>query len=75
MEVRIGVQHAPRELTVETFLTPDEVHEALAKALGTSDGLFTLKSERGQRVVVPVEKLAYIEIGESEPRRVGFATD
>lgn len=72
MEVKIGVQHVARELVVETQLTPDEVESALSKALSTGQGLFTLDTDQGQRVIVPVEKLAYIDIGDTQPRRVGF---
>ncbi|MDQ1465480.1 MAG: hypothetical protein QOC73_2421, partial [Actinomycetota bacterium] len=35
-------------------------------------GLLVLADEKGRRVMVPVEKLAYVEIGESLERRVGF---
>lgn len=72
VEVKIGVQHVARELVVETSLTPDEVEQALTKALSTGQGLFTLDTEQGERVIVPVEKLAYIDVGDTEPRRVGF---
>lgn len=72
MEVKIGVQHTGRELVVETPLTSDEVQAALTDALSTGQGLFTLETERGERVIVPVEKLAYIDMGEPQPRRVGF---
>lgn len=72
MEVKIGVQHAPRELVLESPLTPEEVEQALKEALSTGQGLFTLETDRGERVIVPVEKLAYIDIGEPQPRRVGF---
>lgn len=75
MEVRIGVQHATRELILDSPLTADEVEDALTKALSTGQGLFTLETERGQRVIVPVEKLAYIDVGEPGPRRVGFGPD
>ena len=33
MEVKIGVQYAPRELVLESTQTPDEVEEAVADAL------------------------------------------
>lgn len=72
MEIKIGVQNVARELTVESSLSADEVQQQLARALGRSDGLFTLDSDQGGSILVPVEKLAYIEFGEGEPRRVGF---
>lgn len=73
VEVKIGVQNAARELVLESTQTPDEITEAVSVALsakGTS--ALTLVDERGRRVVVPVDKLAYVEIGEQVERRVGF---
>jgi hypothetical protein len=72
VEVRIGVQNAARELVLESKQTPDEVAETVAKALGSAKGTLTLSDERGRRVLIPVDKLAYVEIGEQAERRVGF---
>lgn len=72
MEVKIGVQNAVRELVLDSPLAPDEVEQALKEALASGQGLFRLETERGERVVVPVEKLAYIDMGQPQPRRVGF---
>ena len=72
MEVRIGVQNAARELVLESKQTPDEVAETVSKALGAAKGTLTLSDERGRRVLIPVDKLAYVEIGEQAERRVGF---
>lgn len=38
----------------------------------TKDGLLTLVDERGRRVVVPVDRIAYVEIAQADQRRVGF---
>jgi hypothetical protein len=35
-------------------------------------GVLTLVDERGRRVLVPADKLAYVEITENETRKVGF---
>ncbi len=73
MEVKIGVQNAARELILESAQTPDEVTEAVSTALSAKGGgTLILADERGRRVVVPVDKLAYVEIGEPVERRVGF---
>ncbi len=75
MEVKIGVQYAARELTVDSGQSAEEIEAALTAALGSKgSGVFTLTDDRGRRVVVPVDKLAYVEIGEPEARRVGFGT-
>jgi hypothetical protein len=72
VEVKIGVQHAHRELALESPQTPTEVAEAVTKALAEPDGVLTLVDEKGRQVIVPVSKIAYIEIDEATQRRVGF---
>ena len=73
MEVKIGVQYAPRELSLESSQTPDQVAQAVADALTADLGVLTLVDEKGRRVLVPADKIAYVEIAENEQRRVGFA--
>ena len=73
MEVKIGVQHSPRELVIDSPKTPEEIAAEVSKAMSASkDGLLTLVDERGRRVVVPVDRIAYIEIAQPDQRRVGF---
>jgi hypothetical protein len=72
VEVKIGVQYAPRELVLESAQSADEVAKAVADALKADLGVLTLTDEKGRRVLVPADKLAYVEIAESEQRRVGF---
>lgn len=72
MEVRIGVQHATRELVIESAQTTDAITDAVSAALAGKTEVLSLEDERGRRVVVPATKLAYVEIGEPESRRVGF---
>jgi Protein of unknown function (DUF3107) len=72
VEVKIGVQYAPRELSLDSSQTPDEVAKAVADALKADLGVLTLVDEKGRRVLVPADKIAYVEIAENEQRRVGF---
>ena len=74
MQVRIGVQFIPKELVVETSLSGDEVEQALAAALAAENGVFSLKDERGGRVVLNAHHIGYLEISEEESRQVGFGT-
>lgn len=74
MEVKIGVQFAPRELVLESGQTADQVAKAVAEALKADLGVLTLEDEKGRRVLVPADKLAYVEIAENESRRVGFGS-
>ncbi|MFJ4844084.1 MULTISPECIES: DUF3107 domain-containing protein [unclassified Streptomyces] len=72
MEVKIGVQHAPREISIESGQTAEEVEKAVADALTGTGKLLSLTDEQGKRVLVPADRLAYVEIGEPAQRRVGF---
>lgn len=72
MEVKIGVQHAHRELSLESAQTPAEVVDVVTKAFAEPDGVLTLLDEKGRRVMVPASKIAYVEIDEATQRRVGF---
>ena len=72
MEVKIGVQFAPRELSLESAQTSAEVEAAVTEAIATGKGVLNLVDERGRKVLVPVDKLAYVEIAEVSPRAVGF---
>lgn len=73
MEVKIGVQYAPRELSVESPQTAEDIEKAVAAAVKAgAGGVLSLVDDKGRRVLVPAEKLAYVEIAESETRRVGF---
>jgi len=72
VEVKIGVQFAARELVLESGQTPEEVTKAVSDALKADLGVLELVDEKGRRVLVPADKLAYVEIAESETRRVGF---
>ena len=71
MEVKIGVQFAPRELSLESAQTQAEVEQAVNDAIAAG-GTLNLVDDRGRRVLVPVDKLAYVEIAEVSPRAVGF---
>ncbi|HLS45968.1 MAG TPA: DUF3107 domain-containing protein [Ornithinicoccus sp.] len=71
MEVRIGVKHVSREVVIESSQSPAEVKEIVTGALG-GQGVLGLDDEKGRHVVVPVDAVAYVEIGVEEAGRVGF---
>jgi sRNA-binding carbon storage regulator CsrA len=71
VEVRIGVQNAPREIAIESAESADAVQKSVEKALKDGTSL-VLADEKGRRVVIAAGKLAYVDIAESDARRVGF---
>ena len=73
MEVKIGIQSVPRELVVETDTPADEIERQLTLALvGGEHSIFVLAMAKGGKMLVPADKIAYVEFGAPEARRVGF---
>jgi hypothetical protein len=58
---------------VETDATAEEVERDLAAAIA-ADGtaLFALSTQKGGRILVPADKIAFIEFSTDQARRVGF---
>jgi len=73
VEVKIGVQHAPREITLESGQSAEDVERAVADALGGKAQVLSLEDEHGRKILVPADRLAYVEIGEPSARKVGFS--
>ena len=73
MEVKIGVLHTAREIVLDSPQTPEEVEQAVADALKSVDGQLVLTDERGRKVIIPANLVAYVDIAQSDTRRVGFA--
>jgi hypothetical protein len=71
VEVKIGIQSVPRELILETNAAADEVAAALEDAVAKR-AVFTLLDQKGGRVLIPADKIAYVEFSANEQRRVGF---
>jgi hypothetical protein len=71
MEVKIGVTNVTRELTVDTDLSADEVEELVRKAIAEG-GALSISDTRGRRVVVPVDRLGYVDVTTSTVGQVGF---
>jgi Protein of unknown function (DUF3107) len=73
VEVKIGIQSVPRELVVETDTPAEDIERDLSAALaGEGASVFTLSVSKGGKVMVPADKIAYVEFGAPEARRVGF---
>ncbi len=73
MEVKIGIQSVPRELVVETDATAEDVERDLAEALAAGGkAVLALSTQKGGRILVPADKIAFIEFSTDQARRVGF---
>lgn len=75
MDVRIGVTQSVKELELELADGDrDAVIAEIEAKLGTGEGTFSLTDKKGRTVLLPVSKVAYVEVGEKhDARKVGFA--
>jgi hypothetical protein len=71
MEVRIGVHNAARDIGFESKSSQDEVAKAISEAIAKG-GVLALTDEKGRQYIIPADKIAYVELGESARGRVGF---
>jgi len=74
VEVKVGVADTARELVLNSDQTQEEIESLVASALKDSAGTLSLVDDKGRRFVVPSARVAYVEIGTADSRRVGFAT-
>jgi hypothetical protein len=73
VEVKIGIQMAARELVVDTGVSPEEIKQALMAAVAENT-LFVVTDTKGGTILVPGDKIAYVEVDQAEPRRIGFGS-
>lgn len=73
MEIKIGVQQTAREIALESDLSPEDIDAAVRKAIADG-GILSLEDDKGRRVIVPADRIAYVEISAATSRRVGFGT-
>ena len=73
MEIKIGVQDTPREVSLDSNDTSESVIAAVEAAVA-SGGILSLVDDRGRTVMVPGTKIAYVEVGATTKGRVGFGS-
>ena len=76
MDVRIGVTYSAKELDIELAddVDRDKLKDDIEAALSDEEKVLWLTDRRGRQVGVPVQKIAYVEIGApGADRRIGFA--
>ena len=72
MEVKIGITDSPRELAFNSTQSPAEVEGLITDALKGDSGVLALTDDKGRRFLVQTARIAYVEIGAADGRRVGF---
>ena len=78
MDIRIGVTHAPREISLEM---PDDdktvakVRAAVESALEGKSPVLWLIDKRGKETAIPAAKIAFVEFGAPNgDRKMGFGS-
>ncbi len=72
VDIRIGIANSPREINFETSQSSSAIEKTVSDALESGSKFVKLTDSKGNVYLVPVDSLAYVEIGSEESRRVGF---
>ena len=73
MDVRIGVLHCPKELTLEVDGDAKDLEASVNETLRAERAVLWLTDVDGRRVGVPAERVAYVEIElNGSTKHVGF---
>jgi len=71
VEVKIGVQHAARELVIDSDEKAEDIEKRVSDAID-KDSVLVLTDAKGRKTIIPATKLAYVEIGGGVAGTVGF---
>ena len=71
-DVKIGISDSSHELNFECSNSQAEVIAKVNDAIKSSSVL-SLSDSKGREILVPFNKISYVEVGESADRHVGFA--
>lgn len=71
-EVKIGISDSTHEINFESPNTQSEIVAKVNEAIKSATVL-ALSDSKGREILVPHNKISYVEVGESADRRVGFA--
>ncbi|GGA59771.1 ATP-binding protein [Pseudoclavibacter endophyticus] len=72
MELRIGIQHAPRELTFETEQSAEAIEKQVQEAFENDTPLLRFVDDKRHVYLVQRESVLYVEVTREQQRRVGF---
>lgn len=74
MEIRIGIVQSPRELTIESDLSADELHALVANAMSEGTPFVSFTDNKGKQLLIATASISYVEFGGEIGRRVGFVS-
>ena len=70
-EVRIAVTSVASDIVFASLMSTADIKIAVTEALN-SDKPLILNDVRGHEIIVPADKIGFVDVGESGSRRVGF---
>lgn len=73
MDIKIGFVESPRELVITTDTNQEEVADQVIEALSNDAATLQLTDAKGVRYVIRARQIAYVELGTTTQRFVGFA--
>lgn len=74
MEIRIGITGSPREITIDTDLSPEDLRTIIEDSVAKDSKVLAFNDDKGRNVLIPASALAYVEFGTESERRVGFVS-
>ena len=67
MEIKIGIRHISREISIDTNETAEKVRSKVTDAIHNGTTL-----EKGATTFIPGAQISYVELGTEEKRHIGF---
>lgn len=74
MEIRIGIKHAARELSIETEGSDDSAKKVITDALENGARSFSVTDAKNREVFVLTENVQYVEFKPQDKRHIGFVS-
>ncbi|MCK7637730.1 DUF3107 domain-containing protein [Corynebacterium pygosceleis] len=72
MDIKIGFSDTAREVVVSSNEEQDTIIEQVAEALSDDNGVLRLTDDKGRVVLARNNRIAYVEVGTTTSRPVGF---
>lgn len=71
MQVTIGIRETSRELSLDVEASSEEIYTLVSEACEKEQPL-KICDKDGKMAIIPFSALAYVEVADTENRRVGF---
>ncbi|WP_346844480.1 DUF3107 domain-containing protein [uncultured Rothia sp.] len=71
MEIKIGIQHIQREITIDSEESTNDVKAKITEALA-NNSVLELTNSKGAITLIPASQIGYVELGAETKPRIGF---